>query len=127
MATQPTLQGVTLPWPKNPGGYSELRGTRATSVLTAGGNLIFQRLSTSDKVEFILSWVNLTDDQMEDVLGAYSLLLSTGGSNNFLSPTNTTYTVTPVDGSPPIQLIMTNTPAGNSWDATMRLRQATDG
>lgn len=126
MATQPVLQGTTLPWPRNPGGVAERSGPRAVSSLTAGGNLVFQRLTSSVRREFSLTWTNLTNTQYGTLRTAYAALLGTGGSNNYTHTDGSTYTVTPLDGCPPLEASYVETPAGGGWDVTMRLREATN-
>lgn len=123
MATQPVLQGDTLPWPKNPDGYQERVGQRAVSLETANSNLVFQRITTAVKREFTLSWVLLDDSDKATVDGAYAELLSAPASSNFTAPTGNTYTVTPSQGNPPLEWAMTLHPAGNRWATTMRLRE----
>ena len=123
MATQPVLQGDTLPWPKNPGGYVERTGQRAVSLETAGSNLVFQRITTTAKREFTLTWVLLDTSEKNTVNSAYAELLSGPTSSNFTSPAGATYTVTPAPGNPPLEWSYTETPAGAKWETTMRLRE----
>lgn len=123
MATQPVLQGTTLPWPKNPGGYIERNGQRAVSLEMASANLVFQRITTSVKREFTLSWVLLDDSDKNSIDDAYAELLSAPTSSNFTSPAGGTYTVTPPPGNPPIEWEYLEAPAGAKWSGTMRLRE----
>jgi hypothetical protein len=123
MATQPVLQAVTLPWPRNPGGYQERRGQRVVNIETAGSNLVFQRITTSAKREFVLSWVALTGSDYTSINSAYDDLLANPTNNNFTAPTGTTYTVTPAPGNPPLEWTYTETPAGARWEVQMRLRE----
>lgn len=123
MATQPVLQGYTLAWPKNPDGYRETVAQRAVSLETANSNLVFQRITTSVKREFVLTWVLLDDSDKTTVNDAYAALLSSPSSSNFTAPTGTTYTVTPPAGNPPLDWALTIHPAGNRWATTMRLRE----
>lgn len=123
MATQPVLQGATLPWPKNPGGFVMRRGERALSLETANANLVFQRITTTAKREFTLSWVALDDSDKNTVDGAYDDLLDSPASSNFTAPNGTTYTVTPAQGNPPLEWEYTEARAGALWATTMRLRE----
>lgn len=123
MATQPVLQGTTLPWPKNPGGYVERNGQRAVSLETAGANLVFQRITTSVKREFALSWVLVDNSDKNAIDDAYAELLSAPTSSNFTSPAGATYTVTPPPGNPPLEWEYIEMPAGERWSTTMRLRE----
>lgn len=123
MATQPILQSITLPWPKNPDGYQERRGQRAITLETAGSNLVFQRITTTAKREFVLSWVALSDGDYDDVNDAYDDLLNNPTTTNFTSPTGDTYTVTPAQGNPALEWEYINTPGGNRWSTSMRLRE----
>ena len=123
MATQPVLQGETLPWPRNPGGYAERRGQRAVSLETANSNLVFQRLTTTAKREFVLVWAAISNSEYATINTAYDLLLSSPTTSNFTAPTGTTYTVTPAQNNPPLDAEYTETPAGGVWDVQMRLRE----
>jgi len=123
MATQPVLQGTTLAWPKNPGGYAERVGQRAVSLETANSNLVFQRITTAAKREFTLSWVLLDDSEKIAIDSAYAALLSSPASSNFTAPTGSTYTVTPAAGNPPLEWTYTQIQAGAGWETTMRLRE----
>lgn len=123
MATQPVLQGTTLPWPKADGGYEESYAMRAVSVETANGNLVFQRITTSAKREFTLSWQAITNGDRGNILAAYDALLSTGGTNNFTSIHGNTYTVTPLPNNPPIVGEFLNTPGGGKYNVTIKLRE----
>lgn len=123
MATQPILQAITLPYPQNPGGYIERRAQRAVTLTTAGANLVFQRITTAAKREFVLTWVALTDAEYDDVNDAYDDLLVAPTNNNFVSPAGDTYTVTPAEGNPPLEWQYTETPRGAAWSTQMRLRE----
>lgn len=123
MATQPTLQGYTLPWPSSDSGYNEGYGQRAVSLEMANGNYAFQRITTAAKREFTIEWVAISDSEYTTVKSAYDALLSTGGSNNFTAPTGSTYTVTPAANNPQLDARYINTPGGVRWSVTMKLRQ----
>lgn len=123
MATQPVLQGSTLPWPQTEGGYREDYGQRAVNIETADGNYTFQRVTTAAKREFFMSWTAISDADFTTIKTAYDALLSTGGSNNFTAPTGTTYTVTPVGNNPPLDAQWINSPDAPRWTVTMRLRE----
>ena len=123
MATQPILQGSTLPWPAADDGYNESYGQRAIHIETANGNYTFQRVTTTAKREFTLNWSAIADADYTTIKTAYDALLSTGGSNNFTAPTGSTYTVTPAGGNPPLDARYINTPGGARWAVSMRLRE----
>lgn len=96
---------------------------RAVSVETANGNLVFQRITTSAKREFTLSWQAITNGDRGNILAAYDALLSTGGTNNFTSIHGNTYTVTPLPNNPPIVGEFLNTPGGGKYNVTIKLRE----
>jgi len=123
MATQPVLQGSSLPWPTTENGFVEAYGQRAVNIETANGNYVFQRVTTTAKREFTLEWRAVSDSDYTTIKTAFDALLSTGGSNNFTAPTGSTYTVTPTSNNPPLDARYINTPGGARWDVTMRLRE----
>jgi hypothetical protein len=122
MATQPVLQGSTLAWPADDG-YKERYAQRAASLETANGNLVFQRITTAGKREFVLSWKALTSSQLSTIRTAYDALLSTGGSSNFTAPTGSTYTVTPLRDNPALDIEYVHTPDGGRYNVSMQLRE----
>ena len=124
MATQPVLQGSTLPYPKADDGYSETYAQRAVSLETANSNLVFQRVTTTGKREFTLAWFAITNTEMGTIRTAYDALLSTGGSSNFTAITGSTYTVTPMPNNPPLTTDYVSAPDGVRWNVTMKLREA---
>ena len=123
MATQPVLQGFTLPWPKASDGYGESYARRAVNIETANGNFVFQQVTTTGKREFSLEWVAITDAELATLRSAYDALLSTGGTNNFTGATGSTYTVTPAANNPTLEPRATNTPGGLRWNVSMKLRE----
>lgn len=120
MATQPILQGTTLPWPSE---YEEKYGIRAASLELANGNLAFQRITTSAKREFHISWDIVSNGDRGDILAAYDNLLAVGGTNNFTSIHNDTFTVTPLPGNPPIDSTFINAPGGGKYKLSIKLRE----
>lgn len=120
MATQPVLQGDTLPWPS---AYEEKYGQRAVSFETANANLVFQRITTTAKREFTLTWTAISNADRGTILDAYDALLSTGGTDNFTSIHGDLFTVTPMPGNPPLEGEFLNTPGGGKYNLSMRLRE----
>lgn len=120
MATQPTLGGVGLPYPSS---YSERVSYRGGSSEMADGTVAFDLVSTSQKREFTLGWKGLTDAQRGAVLGGYAAVQS--ASATFLSPANTSYTVTrhPEQGELEFEAVKQNSTTLR-WSVTMRLREA---
>jgi hypothetical protein len=123
MATQPILQGYTLPYPEADDGYGETYGMRAVSLETANANLVFQRVTTTGKREFSLSWIAISNTELGTIRSAYDALLSTGGSSNFTAVSGSTYTVTPMPNNPPLVPKYREAPDGARWDVSMRLRE----
>lgn len=124
MATQPILQDIPLPYPRNPEGFSQQGGHRVVGQLLANGNLFFQRITlTNPRYIFTLAWVFISDGDYDTIVTAYNDLIESPFSSNFTSPAGNTYTVTPMENTPPLEAVYTETPLGGLWNVTMRLRE----
>lgn len=98
-ATQPTLNGANIPYPKNDG-YTEKSFLKGSSRRMANGSIVRDLVTTSVKLRFTLRYEYLTvteRGQVETALG----YLKDGTSRTFLSPRNISYTVVLAeDGEP---------------------------
>lgn len=99
-ATQPTLNGANIPYPKAEGGYIEETFLKGGVRRMADGSLVRDLVTTSVKLRFTFNYSFLTvteRGQVETALG----YLKDGTSRTFVSPRNISYTVVLAeDGEP---------------------------
>lgn len=108
MATQPRIGSnvagtlnthyTLLPHVGASEGYSESLDYRGGLRRMAAGNVTIDLVDSSVKRKFRLSWPGLTDTEKATLVTAFAWL--DDSSAQFLSPTNTTYTVTRDPESP---------------------------
>ncbi|MFN8493141.1 MAG: hypothetical protein U0350_36395 [Caldilineaceae bacterium] len=117
----PSLAGYTL---APPSAYDEEDVIRGGVGTMADGSVYFEVVTTTTtKREFALGWEMATDTQLAIIRMAWTAIATSYSSNNFISLTGGTYTVTRHPDQKLFKVSAVKTAQGVRWKVSLRLRE----